>query len=212
VTVTDGTNTSAVSAGDKFYYRAPITATVPSGTLLNSLGGSSVTVTSSFNWGATVTAFAAERITATVGGTAASLTYIDATHAKLTAPIGTPSASATSIALIHDTIAGTPDSTNAKYLAVIGSLSKTSGPLAGGGTITVTGKGFTGATAWMFGATSATCTNAAAPLADTSASCTVPASASGGTTPGAVSVSFTPAGGVSYGTTAGASYTYSDLN
>ena len=212
VVVTDGTNTSAVSSADRFTYRAPITAAVPASTLLNSLGGSTATVTSSFSWGATAAAFALERVTATVGGVAASLTYIDATHAKLTAPAGTPSATATAVALIHDTIPGTADSTNAKYRAVIGSLSKTSGPLAGGGTITVTGKGFTGATSWVFGATAATCTNAAAPNADTSATCTVPASAAGGTTPGAVTVSFTPAGGIGYGTIAGASYTYTDLN
>ena len=37
-------------------------------------------------------AFAQERITATVGGVAASLVFVDATHAKLTAPAGIPSA------------------------------------------------------------------------------------------------------------------------
>lgn len=211
VRVTDGTSTSAIVNGDKFTYRTPITTTVPAGTMLNSLGGSVVTLTSSYNWG-TAAAFAAERITATVGGTAVPVTYVDSTHVTVTAPVGTPSATPAAVMLLHDTVAGVADTTNAQYAAVIGSISRTSGPLAGGAVVTLTGKGFTGATSWLFGAAAAVCTNAAAPNADVRATCTVPPSASGGTTPGAVTVRFTPAAGAGYGITAGSAYTYTDLS
>ena len=84
----------------------------------------------------------------------------------------------------------------------------TSGPVAGGGTVAVTGKGFTGATLWTFGGTAATCTlgSGSALLIDTTASCTVPAHAVGATT-----VAFTPAASTPYGTILGSTYTYSDV-
>jgi len=211
VRVTPGTGaggtTSAVTAGDQFTYRAPITATAPAA-LLHPLGGSvlSVGVDLTLSSGS----FAAERITATVNGTAATVAYGDPSHVSLTVPAGTPSATPASIMLVHDGVAGVPDTTHASYAAVISALSRTGGPAAGGGSaITVTGKGLTGATNWAFGTvtTGFTCTVST----DTSASCsTAPASAAG--TAGPVVVSFTPAGGVAFGTTAGAVYTYSDVS
>ncbi len=199
--------TSAVSTGDQFNYRAPITATAPT-VLLNPAGGSVISVGVDLTLSSGT--YAAERITATVGGANATVAYGDATHVTITAPAGTPSATATSIAVVHDGIAGVPDTTHATYAAVISTLSRSSGPAAGGGAaITVTGKGLTGATNWAFGTvtTGFTCTVAT----DTSASCTtVPAPAVAG--PGTVVVSFTPAGGIPFGTTGGAAYTYSDVS
>lgn len=211
VRVTASGTTSAITTGDKFTYRVPITTTVTAGNiLLNPLGNSAFGVSSDYNWGTSST-FLSERITATVGGVSASITYVDATHATVKAPAGTPSATAVPIVLIHDSVAGTADSTHAKFAAVVGTLNVTSGVLAGGGALTVTGKGLTGATSWMFGTVAATCTAAAAPNADTRATCTIPASAASGTTAGAVTVSFTPAASVTFAPTAGSSFTYTAL-
>ncbi len=122
-------------------------------------------------------------------------------------PAGTPSNTPTNIVLLTNGVAG-PADTNAKYVAVIKSLSVTSGPVAGGGTVAVTGKGFTGGGTWLFGATAATCTlgTGSALLIDTTASCTVP-----GHAVGAVTVSFTPASSTPYGTLATSTYTFTDV-
>jgi hypothetical protein len=209
VLVTNPTGTSAVSAADKFAYRAPITATAPTGTLLNPVAGSVITVgvnitlTGSSN-------FSLESITGTIGGAAATVAYADSSHVTMTVPAGTPSNTPTTVALIHDTITGTPDTTHARYAAVISSLSRKAGPIAGGGgTITVTGKGFTNGSDWKFGANDATCSV----TTDTSASCTViPAQAASDPVQATVPVTFTPAGSTPFGTTSGGAYTYSDIS
>lgn len=209
VRVTNGTGTSAISALAKFAYRQPIVATVPANTLLNPVSGSFITVAMDYTVSGTG-GFTAEKITATVGGVAAVATYSDATHVRLAVPPGTPSSTPTTVELIHDGVAGTPDDDNATYAAVITSLSRTFGPITGGGgTITVMGKGFTGATNWKFGANDATCTV----TSNTAASCTV-IPASDPTTPvqGAVSVSFTPANSVTFGYTSGGTYTYTSIS
>jgi hypothetical protein len=208
-----GSVTSAVSTADKFTFLAPYDPTL-SAVVLNPLGGSKFTVTSSVGWGATSALFTAEKVTATVGGTAATLKYIDNTTATLTAPVGTPNDSFASVVLLHNGVSSTtPDTTHARYASVITKLSVVTGPVGGGGTVVVTGKGLLGGTAWKFGAVSATCTV----NTDIKTTCTVPDSAS--LVGSVVSVSFTPRNGTSlatapitYGTTSGASYTYSDVS
>lgn len=209
VRVTNAQGTSAVGTGAKFAYRQPLTATVPADTLLNSVSGSFITVGMDYTLSGSA-GFTAEKITATVGGAAAVVTYADTTHVKIAVPAGTPSNTPTTVALFHDGVAGTPDTTNARYAAVITSLSRTFGPRAGGGAaITVRGKGFTGAESWKFGDNDATCTV----TNDTTATCTV-IPASDDTTPfqGAVSVSFTPAASVTFGYTSGGAFIYTDIS
>ena len=207
VVISDGTDTSANTAADDFTYLAPLTADVPVGTLLNPTGATSLTVshTGAFAAASDLTAAA---VTATIGGVAAPVTWLTSGTVRLTVPAGTPSNTATNIVLKIQGVAG-PADTDAKYAAVVKTLSVTSGSIAGGGTVAVTGKGFTGAGAtWVFGATAATCTlgTGSALLIDTTASCTVP-----GHAVGPVTVSFTPAASTPYGTLVGSTYTYIDV-
>jgi hypothetical protein len=210
VIVTDGGSaTSATSTANAWTYLPPITAAVPTNTLLNSLGGSVVTVTASgtgVSLGASATAFAALKITGTVNGVAAPLKWLTASTVAMTVPAGTPSSTAVKVALLNNGVAGTADSANAKYAAVISKLSVTSGPVAGTNTVAVTGKGFTSSTVWKFGGVNVTgsCTL----TSNTAASCVVPAASAAG----AVSVNFTPASSAPYATTAAATYTYSDVS
>jgi hypothetical protein len=204
VAVTTPYGTSADVAADNFTFVAPMDSAAAA-SVLNPLGKSTFIVTST-GLGADAAAFKALKVTATVGGVTAPVAWASATTATVTAPAGTSSGTAASVVLYHDGVAGAADTTNALYAAVISGLSKTSGPLAGGSTITVTGKGLTGATLWFFGGVAATCTAVSVAKVDTSWTCTVPAGAAG-----PVSVKFTPAAGA-YGTLAGATYTYVDVN
>jgi hypothetical protein len=206
VIISDGTDTNANTAADDFTFLAPLVADVPVGTLLNPLGATSVTVSHGGSFAA-ASDLTAAKVTATIGGVNAPVTWLTTNTVKLTVPAGTPSNTGTNIVLLTQGVAGAAD-TDAKYAAVIKTLSVTSGSVAGGGTVAVTGKGFTGATAWVFGAGAATCTlgSGTALLIDTTASCTVPAHAAG-----AVTVSFTPAASTPFGTIPGATYTFTDV-
>jgi len=230
--VTNGTGASANVKADDLDIVAPISVTglVTANTLLNPLGKSVLSVTGASGFGATATAFRNKKITATVDGEPAPVTWVSDSAVNITAPTGTPSATAVSVEVYVNGVVGGADTTNAKYAAVVRSLSRTSGPLAGGGTVTVSGKGFTGATNWYFGVTNtgdngakdtsdrnlATCTV----TNDTTASCTVPAAPQDGdidadgtdvALAGAVSVGFTPAA-APYATLAGATYVYTDAS
>lgn len=204
----------ATAAKDDFTYLVPYNATVAAGSLMNSVGGSKLKVTSSADMGACGTAFTGNKVTASIAGVNAVVTCVDSTNVSLAVPAGVPSADAVKVVLFHDGVPGTA-STVAKYAAVVSGIDKPIGSFAGGETVAITGKGLTGATAWKFGTQDATCTAAAAPAADTKVTCTVPAPAGADAdpstaTPGAVSVSFTPAT-APYGMTSKATYTYSDL-
>jgi hypothetical protein len=204
--------TSAISTGDKFTFLAPYDPTL-SAVSLNPLGGSKFTVTSSVAWGTTAALFAAEKVTATVGGATATLKWLTSTTATVTAPAGTPNDSFASVVLLHNgVVSTTPDTTHALYVSVITKLSVTSGPVGGGGSVIVTGKGLLGSTAWKFGAISTTC------VVNSDVKVTCPVPDSGAVVGSVVSVSLTPRNGTSgtpapitYGTTSGASYTYSDI-
>jgi hypothetical protein len=207
VTNSAGANPSADVVADDFTFLAPLPA-VATATLLNPLGKSVITVTTTGSLGGTASAFKDNKVTATVNGALAAVAYVDDTHAKVTAPAGTPSATAASVVLYHDGVAGTADTTNAKYAAVITKLSKTTSPLAGTGTINITGKGLTTVTGFNFGATAATLCTAVTGKADTDWTCTIPAGSVG-----AVSVKAVfPASTISYGTLPSAVYTYSDVS
>jgi hypothetical protein len=206
VLVTNPGGTSGATVKSQYAYREPITVSgVAAGTLLNPIAGSVLTLTSSYTFSGSA-GYTKEKITVTVGGVAAVATYVDTTHIKITVPAGTPSNTPAPIAMLHDGITGTPSS-NAKYAAVISALSRHVGPTAGeGGTITVTGKGFTNATGWKFGTQPATCSV----VSDTSASCTsIPALSTPGV--GGVAVNFTPDASAPFGYTASGSYVYTNL-
>lgn len=201
---------------DDFTYLAPYNATVAPGTMLNSLGGGKLTVTSDISMG-DATTFPNNRVTATIGGLPAAVTRVSDTSVTLTVPAAAASKTAPKVVLIHDGVPGTP-STAAKYAAVISATDKVGGPTKGGDSVTITGKGLKGATAWKFGGESATCTPAVAPADDTKVTCVVPAAADAdpdtdGVQPvaGPVDISFTPAAEAPYAVSTKASWTYSDL-
>ena len=203
------------SIKDDFTYITPYNATVTAGSLMNSLGGSKLTVTSSEDMGACGSAFTANKVTATVNNVVAPVACVSPTKVSLTVPAGTPTSTTTGpkVVLLHDGVPGTA-STNAKYAAVIAGIDKPVGPVTPGVTdsVTITGKGFTGAGTWKFGTEAATCTPATlAAEVDVKISCLVPAQTATDFAGGAVSISFDPAGTVPFGASSKATYTYSDL-
>ena len=219
VTTTAGSN--ADTAADDFSFLLKYNGTIAAAKL-NPFGKSVFPVVlTAGTAGSTLAAFKANKVTATVGGATATVAWVDNTHVNLTAPAGTPSATAPPVILYRNGVAGATITGSAKYAAVITKLSVTSGVLAGGGSITITGKGFTSGTAFKFGvnagalAVSAPNSATACTIAsDTSATCTIPAAPTddaAAVVPGAVTVSFTPAGGVLYAPTAAATYLYTDI-
>ena len=207
------------AAKDDFTYVVPYDATVATGSLMNSLGGSKLSVTSSEDMGTcagtAAGSFASNKVTATVNGVIAPVTCVTPTKVALTVPAGTPTSTTTGpkVVLFHDGVPGAA-SNAAKYAAVIGGIDKPVGPVTPGTTdsVTITGKGFKDATTWKFGDEAATCTPATlAAEVDVKISCLVPAQTATGFAGGAVSISFDPAGTVPFGSTSKATYTYSDL-
>lgn len=232
VSVTTSAGANADTAADDFAFLLKYDGTIAAAKL-NPFGKSVFPVAlTAGTAGANLTAFKANKVTATVGGATASVTWVNNTSVNITAPAGTPSNTAPAVILYRNGVVGATITGSAKYAAIVTKLSVTSGPLAGGGTVTVTGKGFTGSTGWKFGLSDATTPSTTAETLsanaatctitnDTSASCTVPAAPKDGgvvagpvaaaAAPGAVTVSFTPAASVAYAATAAASYLYTDL-
>lgn len=205
--VTNPKGASANTLKDNLSLLLPVDAagaTVAAGTLLNPFGKSVISMSGlAAGLGTTAALFGAKKITATVDGEAAPVKWASDTSVTITAPAGVPSNTAPNVVLYKEGVAGTAN-TVAKYAAVVSRLSVTSGPVAGGGTVVVTGKGFAAGGTWKFGTVAATCTGAS----DVTVSCTVPAAAAAAA--GAVSVNFVPAASTTYGTTTGATYTYTD--
>ncbi|WP_170323407.1 IPT/TIG domain-containing protein [Cryptosporangium phraense] len=217
VSVTDGTYTSPDTTGDDFTYLDPITVAVPDRTELSAAGGTVVRLTLSgknLDLGTSQSTFAAKKITATVDGTTAPLTWVDATHVDLTAPAGLPTKTGAKLPIVvyNNGVAGPADSTHARYDAVVTKLSVTSGKLAGttGSTakpaLTITGVGLATATGFTFGKTPGTCTAAAGKESTTWTCVNIPAGPAG-----AVPVLPTFTDGTTAGLTAGSIYTYTNL-
>ncbi|WP_128142373.1 IPT/TIG domain-containing protein [Janthinobacterium lividum] len=189
VTTTGGT--SATGAADQYTYAAAPTVTSISPTAGPATGGGTVTITGTGFGGTTAVTFGA---TAATGFTVNSATQITAT-----APAGTGTVD------VRVTTAGGTSATSAAdqytYVAapVVSSISPTSGPTTGGGTVIITGSNFSGATTVTFGATAATgyTVNSATQITATAPSGVV----------GTVNVRVTSAGGTS-ATGAGNQYTY----
>ena len=193
VTVTTPYGTSATSSADRYTYNA----TAPSVTGLDSssgpaAGGSLLQLTGvNFN-AASQVLFGTTAVT--------NFTLLDATSILVT----TPAMAAGTVDVKVTTPYGTSAATSAdQYTAVtapaVTSLSSSSGPTGGGGSLTLTGTGFSNAQQVLFGTTPA---NSFTVISDTSVSATVPAGTSGG-----VTVSVTTAGGTS-ASGSGSTYTY----
>lgn len=234
VSVTVSNPTGMATAKTKFTFYAPLTAALGGATFLNPAGGGLLTVpiSAGYTASATAAAFATEKITATIGGVAAAVSWISgANSVNLKVPATTViDGAAKTIALFHAGVTGTNDATNAKYAAVISSITPAYGPLLGGTTVTLAGKGFSGAVPATFKVglgtagilatgcviytdIKATCVTPAAPKTftlDTDPTITVGTSvvsASAGVA-GAFTFSFTPDTGITFGATSGATFTY----
>jgi hypothetical protein len=143
VTVTVATATSAKSSVDQFSY-APVVTEINPGNGL-SAGGTQVTITGVNFTGATAVYFGTTKATA--------VTVDNDGEIKATSPAG---------AGVVDVTVVTPGGTSAKsvadqfsYAPVVTAINPANGPDAGGIQVTITGAGFTGATAVNFGKTSA---------------------------------------------------------
>jgi hypothetical protein len=192
VTTTDGT--SANTAADDFtYLQAPVVSGLsPTSGLV--AGGNTVTITGTGFTGANAVSF---------GGSIVSPTVNSDTTITVTAPAHV--AGTVDVLVVHPTN-GTSANTiadNYTYLGVpvVSSLSPSTGPIAGGNAVTITGLSLTGALVVTFGGTS----TAFVVTGDTSITATAPAHAAG-----TVDVFVTTAQGTSANTAAD-DYTYGDL-
>lgn len=151
-------------------------------------GGSAVTITGTNLTGTTAVMFGSKPAT--------GVTNVSPTQVTAVSPSGTGT-----VGVTVATPGGTSNPVPFFYVGAPfkSSLGSTSGPLAGGNTITLSGTGLSTATSVSFGGVTATPTV----NSDTSLSVTVPA----GVTAGPVGVSVTTAGG----TNNGLSYTYVDV-
>ncbi len=180
VTVTTPGGTSATSSADQFTYVVAPAVTSLSPTSGPTNGGTLVTITGTNLTGATAVGFGTTSAT--------NITVVSSTTITADSPAGTG---------IVDFTVTTPGGRSATssadqftYVAApaVSDLSPTSGPLAGGTLVTITGTNFTGATAVDFGATAATDVTVVN-------SATITADSPAGT--GTVNVTVTTAGGTS---------------
>jgi hypothetical protein len=162
VTTPGGTN----AANSLFTYVAPPTITSLSSTSGPAAGGASVTINGSNLSGVT---------SVTIGGTAATLGANSATSIVVTTPSGTAGASD----VVVTTAGGSATATGGyTYVAAptIGGIVPSAGPTAGGTSVTITGSGFTGATAVTIGGAAAT---SVVVVSSTSITAVTPAGAAG---------------------------------
>jgi hypothetical protein len=145
--VTPG-GTSALTPADRYKYAAPaITSIAPTSGPLS--GGQTVTVRGTDFTGATAVKFGATPGTSLVVVSATKLTVVSPAHAAGVVPIRVTTPDGTSALVAADQYTYAPAPT-------ITSISPTSGPAAGGQTVTVNGTDFTGVTAVKFGSTPGT--------------------------------------------------------
>ena len=144
VYVTGPAGTSAAVIGDLFTYVSPPAVTSVSPNSGPAAGGTSVTITGSGFTGATAVAF---------GSVAATkFTVVSSTQISVVSPAQP--------AGLHNVYVTGPAGTSAAVIGdlftyvsppAVTSVSPNSGPAAGGTSVTITGSGFTGATAVAFG-------------------------------------------------------------
>ena len=192
IVVTTVGGPSATGAGDLFTYTAGPTITSILPTAGPTTGATTVTLTGTGLTGISAVSF---------GGTAGTaVTPISATSASAVSPAhaaGAVDVTATTPGGTSPTGAG--DMFTYTAAPVVTSISPATGSIAGGPVVTITGTGFTGATAVAFGATAAT---SFAVVSATSITAVSPAHSTG-----AVDIRVTTAGGQS-GIVGADSYTY----
>jgi hypothetical protein len=198
VTVSTPTGTSVVSSSDHFTYNA---ASAPSVTAVSptsgsTAGGTVVTITGSGFTGATAVSF---------GTVAASFTVYTDGSIVATAP----AQAAGTVDITVTTPSGTSSTGSADHFTysaaaapVVKGILPTSGTTAGGTVVTISGSGFTGATAVQFGSTAATSYTI---LSDTAITAIAPAEAAG-----TVDITVTTPGGTS-ATGSADQFTYSAI-
>ncbi len=186
---TDATSVTVTAPGGtsnglSYTYVAVPTLTTLAPTSGAAAGGTTVVVTGTGFTGATAVRF---------GATAAPFLVNSSTQITVISPAGTGTTSVT-----VTTPGGTSNGLTYTYVAAptLSSLSPVAGLLIGGNTVTITGTGFTGATAVTFGTTPATFT--------VNSSTQIRATAPAGPLLGTASVTVTTPGGTSNGLT----YTY----
>jgi large repetitive protein len=145
VTVTGPGGVSTTSAADQFTYTAAPTVTAVSPTSGPLAGGTSVTITGTGLTGATVVDF----------GSVAATNVVVVSDTQITAT--SPAGAAGTVNVTVTTPGGVSASSPADHFAyvlapVVLSVTASAGPSAGGVAVTITGTGFTGATAVNFGA------------------------------------------------------------
>ena len=143
VRVTAPGGTSAISAADRFIYTAPtVTAILP--TSGSTAGGSRVTITGTGFTGATAVTFGAT--------TGTNMTVFSSTKINVTSPAHTAGIVNVKVTTPGGTSAiSTADRFTYSAPPKVTSISPASGSHAGNTLVTVTGTGFTGATAVTFG-------------------------------------------------------------
>jgi hypothetical protein len=177
---------SATSPADLFTYAAVPTVTSVAPNTGPTAGGTSVTITGTGLTGATAVKFGS--------GSATGVTVVSDTQITATAPAGAVGTVDVTVITAGGTSAtGGADSFGYVAAPVVSTIAPSSGPLAGGTVVTVTGTGFTGATKVAFGANAATTFMV---NSDTSITATSPS----GT--GSIHVRVTTAYGLSAATTA----------
>jgi large repetitive protein len=146
VTVTSPGGTSATSPADQFTYQAAPTVTGVGPTFGPAGGGTLVTISGTGFTGATAVDFGTNAAT--------DLTSVSATSITAMSPAGTETVDVT--VTTPGGVSATSPADQFTYAPTVTSISPTSGPLAGGTLVTITGTGFTGASAVDFGTTPAT--------------------------------------------------------
>jgi hypothetical protein len=184
VTVTTPGGSSATGIADQFTYVAPPTVSGVSPSSGPLAGGTSVTITGTNFTGATGV---------TIGGAAAtSVVVVSGTTITAVTPAGTAGTASVTV-----TTPGGSNTANTLFTYVapptVSGVSPSSGPLAGGTSVTITGTNFTGATGVKFGTTPATNVMVVN-------STTITATSTAGV--GTVNVTVTTAGGTSATSTA----------
>jgi hypothetical protein len=168
VLVTGPAGTSANTAADNFTYTAGPTVTAVSPPNGPTTGGTAVTIAGTGFTGATSVTFGGTAGTALIVVSSTSITVTSPAHAAGTVDV-----------LVTTPLGVSPNTVADNFLygsgPVITGLNPTTGPIAGGTVVTITGTGFTGATTVTFDTTTVTPTV----NSDTSITVTSPAHAAG---------------------------------
>jgi hypothetical protein len=195
VTVTTPYGTSATSGASQFTYIAAPTVTGLSSSSGSTGGGASLNISGTNFTGLVSVSFG--------GVPAAALTVNSSTSITVTTPAATPGTVdvVVTISTGSSTTSTADQYTFAAPTPTISGLSSTGGPVAGGGSLSISGTGFTGATAVYFGGVAATSFTVGS---DTQITVTIPAA----TAPGPVDVQVVGAYGVNSATVSADQYTY----